>query len=339
MKHILNTLYVTTQETYLSKEGECVCLSRERQTVGRVPIHTINGMIIFGQVSCSPHLLRHCAENGVVVSWFTENGRFLASMHGPVSGNVLLRREQYRRADGAQSSARLARAITIGKIYNCRTILRRDAREHPSPEIDEACERLNICMYRLEQDIDLDKVRGIEGEAANVYFGVFKHLLHNQDPAFIFHGRSRRPPLDAVNCLLSFFYTLLVHEVRGALEGVGLDPAVGFLHRDRPGRPSLALDLMEEFRPYLADRLALTLINRGQLKAKQFIASESGAFTLNEDARKEVLKAWQERKRETIEHPFLKETMPVGLLWHAQARLLARHLRNDLDAYPPFVVR
>jgi CRISPR-associated protein Cas1 len=219
------------------------------------------------------------------------------------------------------------------------TGLRRAARERPNQELDAACEHLNICMYRLEQNLALDKVRVIEGEAANVYFGVFNHLLHNQEPAFVFPRRSRRPPLDAVNCLLSFFYTLLVHEVRGALEGVGLDPAVGFLHRDRPGRPSLALDLMEEFRPYLADRLALTLINRGQLKAKQFIVSESGAVTLDEEARKEVLKAWQERKRETIEHPFLKESMPVGLLWHTQARLLARHLRNDLDAYPPFVVR
>jgi CRISPR-associated protein Cas1 len=260
-------------------------------------------------------------------------------MHGPVSGNVLLRRQQYRLADEAEASSRLARAMTIGKIYNCRTILRRAAREYPNPELDEAGDRLGLCLSRLERDMPLDQARGIEGEAALNYFGVFKYLIHNTDPAFAWHGRNRRPPLDAVNCLLSFFYTLLVHEVRGALEGVGLDPAVGFLHRDRPGRPSLALDLMEEFRPYLADRLALTMINRGQLKPRDFLHSESGAVTMTDEARKEVLKAWQERKREEFEHPFLKERMPVGLLWHIQARLLARHLRGDLDAYPPFVVR
>ena len=339
MKHLLNTLYVTTQGSYLSKEGECIRINQDDQLVGRIPIHTLSGLVVFGQVSISPFLLGHCAENGVCVSWLTERGRFLASLHGPVSGNVLLRRRQYRLADDEAAAAGLARALVIGKIYNCRTVLRRAARERPDPELEAAGDRLTHCLRHLEREVTLDQVRGREGEAALIYFKVFNRLITNKEPEFTFAGRNRRPPLDAVNCLLSFYYTLLTHEVRGALEGVGLDPAVGFLHRDRPGRPSLALDLMEEFRPYLADRLALTLINRGQLKARDFIHSETGAVTLSDRGRKEVITAWQERKREEIEHPFLKEKMPVGLLWQVQAQLLARHLRGDLDAYPPFVVR
>ena len=339
MRRILNTLYITSQDSYLSKEGECLKINRGGQLVARIPAHNIDGLVLFGQVSLSPFLLGHCAEKGIGVSWLTGQGRFLASLRGPVSGNVLLRRRQYRLADDESASARLARAMVIGKIYNCRTVLRRTARERPAPELEAACERLTLCLKHLEQDVALDRARGWEGEAAEVYFNVFNHLITNTDPGFTFKGRSRRPPLDAVNCLLSFYYTLLAHEVRGALESVGLDPAVGFLHRDRPGRPSLALDLMEEFRPYLADRLALTLINRGHLKARDFSYAETGAVTLSDGARKEVITAWQERKREEIEHPFLKEKMPVGLLWYAQARLLARHLRGDLDDYPPFVIR
>jgi len=339
MKHLLNTLYVTTQGSYLSKEGECIRINQDDQLLARIPVHTVSGLVAFGQVSISPFLLGHCAENGVCVSWLTEQGRFLASLHGPVSGNVLLRRRQYRLADDEAAAAGLARALVIGKIYNCRTMLRRAARERPDPELETAADSLTNCLKHLEREGTLDEVRGREGEAAGTYFKVFNLLITNQDSEFAFTGRNRRPPLDAVNCLLSFYYTLLTHEVRGALEGVGLDPAVGFLHRDRPGRPSLALDMMEEFRPYLADRLALTLINRGQLKARDFIHSETGAVTLSERGRKEVITAWQERKREEIEHPFLKEKMPVGLLWQVQAQLLARHLRGDLDAYPPFVVR
>jgi CRISPR-associated protein Cas1 len=339
MKHLLNTLYVTTQGSYISKEGECLRITQGDQLVARIPVHTLSGLVVFGQVSLSPFLLGHCAENGVCVTWLTERGRFLASLHGPVSGNVLLRRRQYRLADDEAAAAGVARALVIGKIYNCRTMLRRAARERPDAELEAACESLTHCLRHLEREVPLDQVRGREGEAAGIYFKVFNLLITNKEPEFAFAGRNRRPPLDAVNCLLSFYYTLLTHEVRGALEGVGLDPAVGFLHRDRPGRPSLALDLMEEFRPYLADRLALTLINRGQLKARDFIHSETGAVTLSDKGRKEVITAWQERKREEIEHPFLKEKMPVGLLWQIQAQLLARHLRGDLDAYPPFVVR
>jgi len=339
MKPLLNTLFVTTQESYLAKDGECVAVYQGDALKGKVPIHTLGGLVLFGQVSCSPFLLGHCAENGVMVSWLTQNGRFLASMHGPVSGNVLLRREQYRRTDEDAASATIATSIVIGKIANCRTVLMRTAREHPGQELDAAVARLAQCLTRLREPQPLNVVRGIEGEAAQAYFGAFGNLIHNVDPAFRFVRRNRRPPLDAVNCLLSFLYTLLAHDVRGALESCGLDPAVGFLHRDRPGRPSLALDIMEEFRPYLADRLACTLINRGQVKAKGFTRTESGAVIMNEATRKDVITAWQERKQEIVEHPFLQEKMATGLLYHCQARLLARYLRGDLDAYPPFVIR
>jgi len=339
MKALLNTLFVTTQESYLAKDGECVAVYQGDALKGKVPVHTLGGLVLFGQVSCSPFLLGHCAENGVTVSWLTQYGRFLASMHGPVSGNVLLRREQYRRSDDDAASAAIAAAIVIGKIANCRTVLMRTAREHPNPELDAAVARLAQCLSRLREPQPLNVVRGIEGEAAQAYFGVFGNLIHNADPAFHFAGRNRRPPLDAVNCLLSFLYTLLVHDVRSALESCGLDPAVGFLHRDRPGRPSLALDIMEEFRPYLADRLACTLMNRGQVKAKGFTHTESGAVIMDDATRKDVITAWQERKQEIVEHPFLQEKMAAGLLYHCQARLLARYLRGDLDAYPPFVIR
>ncbi len=339
MKPLLNTLFVTTQESYLAKDGECVAVYQGDTLKGKIPIHTLGGLVLFGQISCSSFLLGHCAENGVTVSWLTQYGRFLASMHGPVSGNVLLRREQYRRADEDASSAAIAASIVIGKIANCRTVLMRTARERPHAELDAAIARLAQSLSRLREPLPLNLVRGIEGEAAQAYFGVFAHLIQAKDPAFCFEGRNRRPPLDAVNCLLSFLYTLLAHDVRGALESSGLDPAVGFLHRDRPGRASLALDIMEEFRPYLADRLACTLINRGQVKAKGFRRTESGAVIMDETTRKDVITAWQERKQETVEHPFLQEKMPAGLLYHCQARLLARYLRGDLDAYPPFLIR
>ncbi|MDL2271821.1 type I-C CRISPR-associated endonuclease Cas1c [Desulfovibrio sp. OttesenSCG-928-I05] len=339
MKQHLNTLFITTQESYLAKDGECVAIYQGDTLKGKIPIHTLGGLVLFGQVSCSPFVLGLCAENRVTVSWLTVHGRFMASMHGPTSGNVLLRREQYRRADSEDASALLARDFVIGKIANCRTVLQRTARERPDARLTSACASLAASLARLREPLPLNVVRGIEGEAANAYFGAFDALISQKDPAFRFTGRNRRPPLDAVNCLLSFLYTLLAHDVRSALESCGLDPAVGFLHRDRPGRPSLALDSMEEFRPYLADRLACTLINRGQVRARDFCRTESGAVHMDEGARKEVINAWQERKQEVVEHPFLQEKMPVGLLYHCQARLLARHLRGDLDSYPPFVIR
>jgi CRISPR-associated protein Cas1 len=340
MRQLLNTLFVTTQGAYVSREGETVLVRVEHETKMRVPIHTLGGIVCFGQVSCSPPLMELCGERNVAISFLSEHGKFYARVQGPVSGNVLLRREQYRRADSEEKSAEIARSVVIAKIANCRTVLLRSARDRPdapqSPELEAAAQRLARLLEDLRQHAPLDIVRGVEGDAARTYFGVFDHLITAQKEDFFFRERSRRPPLDNVNALLSFFYTLLAHDVTAALETVGLDPAVGFLHRDRPGRPSLALDLMEEFRPILADRLALSLINRQQIRGKGFRKTETGAVMMDDATRKEVLVAYQKRKQEEIQHPFLNEKLAVGLLPIAQAMLLARCLRGDLDGYPPF---
>lgn len=341
MKRHLNTLFITTQGTYLSKEGETVAVKIDGEIILRVPVHTLGGIVCFGQVSCSPYLMGFCAENGVAISFLTENGRFLAKVQGPVSGNVLLRREQYRRADDLQASALIARAVVTGKVANCRTVLQRSLRDHcnklDADGVSQASQRLAHSIRRLQGDFSLDFVCGLEGEAANAYFEVFDHLITSQKDDFSFNERNRRPPLDSVNCLLSFLYSLLMHDVRAALETVGLDPAVGFLHRDRPGRYGLALDLMEEFRSFLADRLTLSLINLCQVQGKGFKKKESGAVWMDDDTRKTVLVAYQKRKQDEIEHPFIKEKVTVGLLPHVQAMLMARHLRGDLDCYPPFI--
>ena len=340
MKRLLNTLYVTTQGAYLAHEGESVLVRVEHETRLRVPIHTLGGIVCFGQVSCSPPLLGLCGDRDVTVSFLTEYGRFLARVQGPVSGNVLLRREQYRRADDEKVSAEIARAIVIAKVANSRIVLLRGARERPEAAatvLSEAAHHLADILTSLQEPAALDTVRGREGEAARVYFSVFDHLIAAQKGDFFFRERNRRPPLDNVNSLLSFLYTLLAHDVVSALETVGLDPAVGYLHRDRPGRPGLALDLMEEFRPFLADRLTLSLINRQQIRGKGFNRTETGAVQMDDQTRKEVLVAYQKRKQEEIQHPFLGEKVEVGLLPHVQALLLARYLRHDLDGYPPFL--
>lgn len=341
MKKHLNTLFVTTQGAYLAKEGECVLVKVDREDRLRLPIHTLDGIVCFGNVTCSPFLMGFCAERDVAVSFLTEYGRFLARVQGPVSGNVLLRRQQYRNADDPCFSSAMAKFFVAGKVYNCRTVILRALRDH-TDKVDEkalgdAAERLSSILMHLQQDMSLDCARGFEGEAAKTYFSVLDQLITNQKADFFFRERSRRPPLDRMNCLLSFLYTLILHDARSALESVGLDPAVGFLHRDRPGRPGLALDMMEEFRPFLADRLVLSLVNLGQLKAKGFKITETGAVLMDDDTRKTVLKAYQKRKQEEIMHPFLNEKMEVGLLFYAQALLLARFLRGDLDGYPPFL--
>jgi len=343
VKHLLNTLYVTTQGAYLAREGETVLVRVAGETKLQVPIHTLGSVVCFGQVSLSPPLMGLCAERSVAVSFLTEHGRFLARIQGPVSGNVLLRREQYRRADDLEISAQIARAMVVAKIANCRTVLQRAARDRPEDEtagkLSQAAEQLAQHLKDLEAEVSLDTVRGKEGDAARRYFSVFDCLLTSQKEDFFFHERNRRPPLDNMNALLSFIYTLLVHDVAAALEGVGLDPAVGYLHRDRPGRPGLALDLMEELRPYLADRLALSLVNRQQVQGKGFRKTESGGVIMSDETRKEVLVAYQKRKQEEIQHPFLGEKIALGLLPHVQALLLARYLRGDLDGYPPFFWR
>ncbi len=343
MRKMLNTLYVTTQGTYLNKEGETVVVNIERETKLRLPIHTLSSIVCFGQVTCSPFLLGHCAENDVSVSFMTSYGKFLARVQGPVAGNVLLRREQYRQADDLQASARLARMFVIGKVTNGRAVLSRAVRDHgariSSSGMEKAVSQFSKVARKLLYEEDLDNIRGIEGRAANEYFALFDDLIVSQKEDFIFTGRNRRPPLDRVNCLLSFLYTLLCHDARSALETVGLDPAVGFLHRDRPGRMSLALDLMEEFRPMFGDRLALSLINLGQVRKNGFKITESGAVLMDDDTRKTLLTEYQKRKQIEIEHPFLKEKMPLGMLMFAQAQLLSRYLRGDLEEYPPFIWR
>jgi len=343
MKKHLNTLFVTTQGAYLAKEGETVAVRIEREVKLRIPVHTLDSIVCFGNVGCSPFLMGFCAERDVSISFLTENGRFLARVKGPASGNVLLRRQQYRCADDPDFSAGVAQACVTGKVANCRTVLQRVLRDHgeqlaDSAAVRKAVDRLTAALRRLQGVLDLEEVRGVEGDAAHVYFSVFDHLIIRNKEDFFFHQRNRRPPLDRMNCLLSFLYTLVMHDVRSALECVGLDPAVGYLHRDRPGRSGLALDVMEEFRP-MADRLAISMVNLGQMKAKGFTISEGGGVRMDDDTRKTVLTTYQKRKQDVLMHPFLDEKMPIGLLYHTQALLFARFLRDDLDGYPPLIWR
>jgi CRISP-associated protein Cas1 len=341
VKRHQNTLYVTTQGTYLGKDGEAVEVRLQEETRMRVPIHTLGSIVCFGRVGFSPLLLGFCGERGVGVSFLTETGRFLARVQGPTSGNVLLRREQYRRADDERACAGLVQAIVTAKIANGRTVLLRALRDRPDSlganYLRSAVSALAQALDSLRDEALVDTLRGIEGHAARIYFSAFDHLIAQQKEDFYFRERSRRPPLDNVNALLSFLYTLLRHDVQSALESVGLDPAVGFLHRDRPGRPGLALDLMEELRCFLADRLALSLINLQQIRPSGFTRNESGGVVMDAETRKIVLTAYQKRKQEEIQHPFLGEKTTVGLLPHLQAALLARTLRGDLDGYPPFL--
>ena len=346
MRRHLNTLYVTAEGAWLNKDGENVVVSVEGAERGRLPLHTIGSIVGFGRVLMSPPLLGACAETGIAVAYFSEHGRFLARVEGAVSGNVLLRRIQYRWADDNTRRDSIIKSVVAGKVLNQRTVLARALRDHGEgmaeparAALTGAAERLGAIVRRLEKPSNGEVLRGFEGEAGLVYFSVFDHLVRGERPLFTFTGRSRRPPLDAVNALLSFVYSLLTADVRGALEGVGLDPAVGFLHADRPGRPSLALDLVEEFRPFFADRLVLSMINRRQLGPRDFRCMDNGATLLTNEGRKAVLVAYQERKRDEIAHPFLDEKLTIGFLWHVQAQLMARHLRGDLDAYPPFVWR
>jgi len=282
-----------------------------------------------------------CAQRGVSISFLSEHGRFLARIQGPVAGNVLLRRKQYRVTDDRTGAAAIAKAVVLAKVSNCRNVLLRAARERNEHESTPAVETAALRLRRILDEVALqdsvDQIRGHEGDAARTYFEVFDHLILTAKDHFFFRGRSRRPPLDNMNALLSFLYTLLTHDVVSALETVGLDPAVGYLHRERPGRPSLALDLVEELRPVLADRLALTLVNRQQISEMGFRRLETGGITMNDDTRKTVLVAWQKRKQEEIVHPFLGEKISLGLVPYVQATMLARYLRGDLDGYPGFL--
>ena len=341
MKKLLNTLYVTTQDTYLRKEGETVVVEKEKQVLLRLPIHTLQGIVTFGNVMTSPYLLNLCAERGVCVSFMSESGRFLARITGPVSGNVQLRLSQMRAYEDKSRKGDIARSFVIGKVMNSRNVLLRRMRDHgETPSLRMACDQMLDVLRRLRDSVpDAMRIRGLEGEAGAIYFGVFNELLLTGRETFAISSRNRRPPMDPTNALLSYLYTLLTHDCRGALEGVGLDPQIGFLHEIRSGRPSLALDLMEEFRSVLVDRMAASLVNLKQLTPSDFKVTESGAVEMRESARKTVLLAWQKRKQEIVMHPYLEERAPVGLLPHLQALLLARFLRGDLDAYPPYILR
>jgi CRISPR-associated protein Cas1 len=341
LRRHLNTLFVTRQGSYVHKDGESVVVKQDRDEVFRVPVHNLGGIVCFGNVLCSPFLLGHCMEHKVSVSFLSEHGRYLGRVMGETDGNVLVRREQYRRADQAGASAEIARSIVIAKVANSRGVLLRALRDHQEKvddgKVRAAVRDLERALKRLAIEKDLDAVRGLEGEAASRYFSVFDELVVSQKEGFRFTKRSRRPPLDSVNALLSFIYTLVLHDVRAAVETVGLDPEVGFLHRDRPGRPSLVLDLMEELRPWLADRLVLSLINRKQIDGRGFSATGSGAVLMDEETRKTVIVAYQKRKQDEILHGFTQERVSIGLIPMVQALLLGKLIRNEIDAYPPFL--
>ena len=341
MRKLLNTLFVTSEDAYLTIDGENVVVNREKQEIARFPLHTLSGIIAFTYAGASPALMGGCAKRGVSLTFCSPSGRFLARSVGEENGNVLLRRMQYRAADDLAHSCRIARNMIYGKLYNARWSLERIGRDHAlrvdTGQLQNAIDQLKALCPLVLEEISMESLRGEEGTGAKAYFDVFDEMILQNKSDFFFHGRNRRPPLDNVNAMLSFAYSLLGNDCASALEAVGLDAYVGFLHRDRPGRTSLALDLMEELRPCLADRFVLTLINNRVMQAGDFVPTDSGAVLLTDAGRRKFLQAWQERKRETITHPYLKEKLAWGLVPYVQALLLARCLRDDLDAYPPFL--
>lgn len=343
MRKLQNVLYVTSPEAYLSLEGETIVLKKDQETTTRLPLHNLENIVCFNYLGVSPALMGACADRNIGLTFLRPSGKFLARVTGRVKGNLLLRKKQYALSQQEDMCVSIASSFLIGKVANSRTVIERALRDHALLVNVGALQKVSDfhkeTLYAIQAAKSLDELRGLEGSTAKQYFGVFDELILHQQEDFSFNERSRRPPLDNVNSLLSFFYTLLTYEVASALEAVGLDPYVGFLHSDRPGRPSLALDLMEELRPVFADRLALSMINRKQVNGSGFTHKESGGVLMDDDTRKKVITAWQTRKQEEIVHPFLKERIAFGLIPHVQALLLARYLRGDLDAYPPFFWR
>jgi CRISPR-associated protein Cas1 len=338
-----NTLYVMTQGAYLHRENLTLQVEVERETRLSVPIHHIDSVAVFGQVMVSPGAMALCAENGAAVTFLSESGRLVARVDAPQSGNVLLRREQFRKADRPEDCARIARSIVAGKLQNARGLLMRSSRQNEDAAdaafLDAAIAGLGASIRQLESAPDVDSIRGHEGEGARLYFGAFNGLIRQQREDFKIEDRNRRPPLDPANALLSFVYALLLHDCVSALSAAGLDPNVGFLHVDRPGRPSLALDLMEEFRPLIADRLVLALINRKEVQPEGFKKREGGAVEMDQATRKAVVSGYQQRKQEEVTHPLLEQKIRLGLLPYLQAKLLARHIRGDIPQYPPCVLK
>lgn len=341
MRKLLNTLFVTSEDVYLTLDGENVVAKREQEVLARYPLHTLSGILCFSYPGASPALMGACAERGISLSFCTPRGKFLARVSGENNGNVLLRRTQYRIADNPEQSCRFARNMIFGKLYNARWSIERTRRDHglrlDEEKLSDASRKIQNLLPDVLKETSLDSLRGLEGTGATAYFGVFDEMILNQDDAFAFQSRSRRPPLNPVNAMLSFAYALLSNDCASALESVGLDSYVGFLHRDRPGRSSLALDLMEELRPCMADRFVLTMLNNRKLKPADFDWRENGSVTMKDDARRIFLQSWQEKKRDAITHPYLGEKIPWGLVPYVQALLLARTLREDLEEYPPFL--
>lgn len=340
MKKLANVLYVTIPEAYLSLDGENIVVKKEETIAMRLPLHNLENIVCFNYLGVSPALMGACAERNVGLCFLTPYGRFMARVDGKVKGNVLLRKKQYQVSEKDEESVPIASSFLLGKVANCRKVVARALRDHAvlvdAQALTQASVFLKGTLLAIPGCKSVSELMAFEGSAAKIYFGIFNQMILQQREDFNFTQRNRRPPLDNMNSLLSFLYTLLTHEVSSALETVGLDPYVGFLHQDRPGRPSLALDMMEELRPVFADRLALSLVNRKQITGKGFTKKESGGILMDDETRKAVLVAWQERKKEEIMHPYLKERIPFGLIPYVQALLLARYLRGDLDAYPPF---
>ena len=341
MRHLLNTLFILSEDIYLSLDGENVVANRDRQIAARYPLHTLQNIVTFSYAGASPALMGACVRRQIGFALCTPRGEFLARVCGDSSGNVLLRRAQYRAADDLAQSCRISRTMIFGKLYNARWSIERTRRDHglrvDGERLSAASRQIHELLPQVKEETSLDRLRGLEGVGASAYFGVLDDMVLGDKETFYFRGRNRRPPLDAFNALLSFAYSLLAHDCASALESVGLDSYVGFLHRDRPGRTSLALDLMEELRPCMADRFVLTLINNRVVQATDFLETESGAVLLTNAGRRTFIKSWQEKKKETLTHPYLGEKLPWGMIPYIQALLLARYLRGDLDAYPPFL--
>ena len=340
MRKLLNTLYVTTPEAYLAKDGQNVVVSVNKEELFRIPIINIEGIVTFGYMGASPGLMKLCMDNNVSLVFMSPQGRFIGRVQGATKGNVLLRKKQYALSEDENVALHLSKLFVAGKIFNSRNILRRFIRDNGmNEEVELAAKQLDWSRRSVMTADSMDVLRGEEGRAANAYFGVFDRLILHQKADFTFSGRSRRPPKDEVNAMLSFVYTLIANDVAAALESVGLDPYIGFMHTLRPGRTSLALDMMEELRAYLGDRLVLSMINRKQVNKKDFIRQGDEGFLMTDSCRKELITTWQKRKKETIEHPYLKEKIPLGLLPYVQAKLLSRYLRDELDDYPVFLMR
>lgn len=341
MKKLLNTLYVTSENSYLALDGENIVVLEDKQEIGRLPLHNLDSVVSFGYRGTSPALMGACAERNISLCYVSPQGKFLARVSGRTKGNVILREQQYKSSCDEKVSFSIAQNCIIGKVFNARWVLERAVRDH-SLQIDvdrvkDTSEKLKNSLEYIKNCKSKEQLRGYEGEAASIYFSVFNELILQQKTDFVFGGRSKRPPMDNVNAMLSFVYTLLTNQIASALECVGLDPYVGYLHTERPGRVSLALDLIEELRAVLADRFVLSLINKKIVSKKNFKIKENGAVLMNDELRKKLLTEWQNKKKESLTHPYLKEKIQWGMVPYVQAMLLARYLRGDLDGYPVFL--